>query len=92
MDSRGCPLFPKTELLERTPKIILNKSRCPVIIRRTRLDLNALEEYCTDLEKQNIVFPRVEDPVCLSYELGELSDRYMQTLLKIAPVEEEDGS
>ncbi|MCP4146135.1 MAG: helicase, partial [bacterium] len=64
----------------------------PVIIRRTRLDLNALEEYRTDLEKQNIVFPRVEDPVCLSYELGELSDRYMQTLLKIAPVEEEDGS
>lgn len=63
----------------------------PVIIRRTRLDLDELEEYREDLDKQNIVFPKVEDPVCLSYELGDLSDLYLRTLNRLLPEIEDQG-
>ncbi|MCP5102745.1 MAG: helicase, partial [bacterium] len=63
----------------------------PVIIRRTRLDLAELEEYRDDLDKQNIVFPRVEDPICLSYALGELSGLYLQTLRSLVPEAEGRG-
>ncbi len=63
----------------------------PVIIRRTRLDLQSLEEYRSDLHKQSIVFPRVEDPICLAYELGDLSELYLSTLARLSPEVEKNG-
>jgi superfamily II DNA or RNA helicase len=63
----------------------------PVIIRRTRLDLDALEEYREDLDQQNIVFPKVADPISLSYDLGHLSDLYLSTLDRIAPDDPNKG-
>ena len=63
----------------------------PVIIRRTRLDLDALEEYHEDLDKQHIVFPKIADPISLSYELGYLSDLYLRTLYRIAPEDQDKG-
>lgn len=56
----------------------------PVVIRRSRLDLDAIEEYRKDLEKQNVSFAKVEDPELLEYDLGDLSELYVETLDKIS--------
>ena len=34
----------------------------PLVIRRSRLDLYAIDEYKKDLENQKISFPKVNDP------------------------------
>ena len=62
-----------------------------VIIRRSRLDLRAITRYREDLEKQHIDFAEVEGPELLTYDLGNLSDLYFDTLLKLTKTEEEGG-
>ncbi|MDR2972662.1 MAG: phospholipase D-like domain-containing protein [Bacteroidales bacterium] len=56
----------------------------PLVIRRSRLDLDKITVYKEDLKKQNIEFPKVEDPQLLEYKLGELSDLYTSTLQRIS--------
>ncbi|MCK5319811.1 helicase [Candidatus Parcubacteria bacterium] len=56
----------------------------PVIIRRSRLDLDAIEEYKNDLAKQGFSFAKVKDPELLEYGLGDLSELYIETLNKIS--------
>jgi len=63
----------------------------PLIIRRTRLDLEAIPGYKEDLKAQEIVFPDVQDPIALEYPLGELGSLYLDTLEQIAPDSEEKG-
>lgn len=63
----------------------------PVVIRRSRLDLEAIKEYKENLIKRNISFPKVHPPELLEYELGSLSNLYKETLEKIAPADEEKG-
>jgi superfamily II DNA or RNA helicase len=60
----------------------------PLVIRRSRLDLEAIEEYWSDLKSQNISFPKVNEPELLDYDLGHLSGLYEETLEKIAPDDE----
>jgi len=55
----------------------------PVVIRRSRLDLEAIDEYKKDLKRQKIEFPVVNPPEILEYELGDLSDLYSETLDRI---------
>jgi ERCC4-related helicase len=62
----------------------------PLVIRRSRLDLEAIQEYKEDLKKQKISFPKVNDPQILDYKLGALSQLYEDTLEQISP-EEGDG-
>ncbi len=57
----------------------------PFIIRRSRLDLEEIEEYKKDLKKQNIKFPEVNPPELIDYDLGELEELYFNTLEKISP-------
>jgi len=57
----------------------------PLIIRRTRLDLIAIDSYRKDLEKQNISFPKVEAPEDSEYSLGILQEQYLKTLDDILP-------
>ncbi len=52
----------------------------PLVIRRTRLDLLAIDAYRKDLEAKGIEFAAVSDPVELDYELGVLSALYTDTL------------
>ncbi|MDR2729264.1 MAG: phospholipase D-like domain-containing protein, partial [Chitinispirillales bacterium] len=52
----------------------------PVLIRRTRVDLLKNERYKEDLEKQKIVFSDVEPPEEQEYELGAMSQLYLETL------------
>lgn len=63
----------------------------PVIIRRSRIDLELIEEYKEDLKHQKISFPKVNDPVVLEYKLGNLTELYINTFYKIAPQEEGKG-
>jgi superfamily II DNA or RNA helicase/HKD family nuclease len=63
----------------------------PLVVRRSRLDLETIEEYKKDLEQQNISFPEVQDPEELNYRLGELSELYINTLRIIAPEDESKG-
>ena len=57
----------------------------PLVIRRSRLDLAAIEEYKEDLKKHKISFPKVKEPQILDYKLGPLSKLYEDTLEKISP-------
>ncbi|MBV6477755.1 MAG: RNA polymerase-associated protein RapA [Ignavibacteria bacterium] len=61
----------------------------PLLIRRSRIDLEVIEEYKKDLKEQKISFPIVEDPKELTYELDEIKDLYWNTLEKICPSEDE---
>jgi len=57
----------------------------PLVIRRSRLDLDKIPDYKKDLKRQKIEFPHVNNPELLEYDLGELTDIYTQTLNQISP-------
>lgn len=57
----------------------------PVVIRRSRKDLEANSRYKKDLAKQHIEFPKVNDPEVLDYELGDMEEKYVKTLDTIYP-------
>lgn len=63
----------------------------PIIIRRSRLDLETIEDYKNDLKKQKISFSTVHDPEIQEYNLGDLSDLYMGTLEKIQTADKTEG-
>ncbi len=57
----------------------------PLVIRRSRLDLDGISSYKIDLKKQKIDFAVMSDPELLEYPLGELKDLYVETLNLISP-------
>lgn len=63
----------------------LRKMIEPLIIRRSRLDLEEIEEYKEDLKSRGVAFAKVKDPELLEYELGDMFGLYVDTLEKIAP-------
>jgi superfamily II DNA or RNA helicase/HKD family nuclease len=72
--------------LENEKKEIARETRRflePIVIRRSRLDLEKISRYKKDLEIQNISFPKIEGPTLLTYDLKELSELYIDTLDKI---------
>ena len=62
----------------------------PLIIRRSRLDLDAIPEYKEDLRVQDIKFSKVNPPELQDYELGDLRELYTYTLQRISR-QGEDG-
>jgi hypothetical protein len=69
----------------------LRKMIEPLIIRRSRRDLEQIDDYKKDLEIQEVSFSKVRDPELLVYDLGEHSKMYVETLEKIAHIEDEDS-
>ena len=69
----------------------IRKILYPLVIRRSRLDLDEIEEYREDLKRQNISFPKVNDPEMCEYDLEDLSELYESTLERIAPEDKEGG-
>jgi len=63
----------------------------PLMIRRSRIDLDSIKEYKEDLIAQKIEFPKVNDPEILDYELGDLSQLYQETLELVSPEDDEDA-
>ncbi|HRI45923.1 MAG TPA: helicase-related protein [Ignavibacteriaceae bacterium] len=62
----------------------------PLVIRRTRTDIENNKEYLEDLEIQGIKFPKVGDPIALYYELdGKLSELFFDTVSLITNLDEE---
>ena len=57
----------------------------PLVIRRSRLDLQAISAYKADLQAQKIDFAKMSDPELLEYPLGALKDLYLETLNLISP-------
>src|SRR3989339_522717 len=57
----------------------------PVVIRRSRIDLEEIQEYKKDLALQKISFPEVQPPELATYNLGPLSSLYRRTLEEISP-------
>lgn len=56
----------------------------PVIVRRSRIDLNEIEEYAQDLKIQGIQFPEIIGPDLVEYDLGNIRDLYLTTLDKLS--------
>jgi SNF2 family DNA or RNA helicase len=61
----------------------------PVFIRRSRLDLEAIESYREDLKLQGVELNTVLPPKSLEYDLGDHSGLYAETLEAISPENEE---
>lgn len=55
----------------------------PVIIRRSRIDLQEIKEYAYDLKMQGISFPDVIGPELVEYDLGNIRHLYVDTLDKL---------
>ena len=73
--------------LDKEKKEIARETRRflePIVIRRSRLDLEKISRYKKDLETQNISFPTIQGPTLLTYDLKELSELYIDTLSKIS--------
>ncbi|MDP3558110.1 MAG: helicase-related protein [Bacteroidota bacterium] len=62
----------------------------PLVIRRTRTDIENNKEYLDDLRSQKIIFPKVGDPIALYYDLdGDLSKLFFETVSIITGLDEE---
>ena len=55
----------------------------PLVVRRSRLDLQGIPEYANDLKQQNIQLVLPNDPIELEYDLSGLKDLYLSTLDRI---------
>jgi len=57
----------------------------PLTVRRTRTDLSENEEYAKDLKEQGVIFPAVNRPEKIFYQLDEFLDNlYDKTILYLS--------
>jgi superfamily II DNA or RNA helicase len=63
----------------------------PVVIRRSRLDLEYVTRYRKDLEAQNIKFPDIVGPELIDYDLGAHVTLYLETLQRISNPDTENS-
>lgn len=61
----------------------------PLVVRRSRLDLEQIPEYREDLKLQNVTPIIPEAPKQLGYYLGDIRELYLKTLRLISPTDEE---
>ncbi|MCC7356242.1 MAG: hypothetical protein IT410_01330 [Candidatus Doudnabacteria bacterium] len=77
----------KSDKLSNELRILVD----PVVIRRSRIDLERITRYREDLKKQNIQFSKMEDPVLHEYDLGNLTSLYVDTLGKLISDNDQNG-
>lgn len=84
---------PNGDFTKESAEIALEQRRFlePIVIRRSRLDLEYITRYKSDLQRQNISFPKVEGPELLEYDLKNLGQLYLDTLTKIGDSDSSDG-
>ena len=61
----------------------------PVMVRRSRVDLQEIDDYRKDLEKQWYEFSHVMDPKELNFSLGDIEDLYIKTLEQLVETDNE---
>jgi superfamily II DNA/RNA helicase len=62
----------------------------PLVIRRTRTDIENNKDYLDDMEDQGIKFPKVSDPIALYYQLdAQLSTLFFETVSMITGIDVE---
>ncbi|MCD4817831.1 MAG: helicase [Candidatus Cloacimonetes bacterium] len=59
----------------------------PILIRRSRIDLDKITEYKIDLKKQGFKYVFAEASIEKEYYLGDLAELYLKTLNTIYPKE-----
>lgn len=82
--------YPTEEALKAAVEYIgkdIRRIISPLVIRRSRLDLDKIPAYKKDLKKQKISFPVVEPPTLKTYRLRNLKELYVETLETISPKE-----
>lgn len=84
---------PNSDFSKESSEIAVEQRRFlePIIIRRSRLDLDYVTRYKEDLKRQNISFPQIIGPTLLEYDLGDAADLYIETLSKIDGLDASDG-
>lgn len=80
---------PDIRLVQEGVKVIYKEIRekviQPLTVRRTRSDLNEHELYKSDLDSQGIIFPDIEKPKKIFYELdAELDALYDKTMILLS--------
>ena len=61
----------------------------PIVIRRSRLDLESIDRYKKDIKLKKLEFPKRNPPKLIDYDLGEISELYSDTLEVISPKTDE---
>jgi len=75
---------PEIEAIRELYADIREKILKPITIRRTRRDLENVDQYREDLKKQGVVFPDIAKPRKREYELGdELRSLFFESLYSI---------
>jgi len=64
-------------------ELIRNKVVADITIRRTRTDLWEHEQYRQDLEEQGIIFPRIEKPRKIFYQLDPYLERLYDKTIQL---------
>ncbi len=59
-----------------------------VVVRRSRVDLDKVDEYREDLKMQWYSFPTVKDPIELKFELWNIEADYISTLERLIETDE----
>lgn len=63
----------------------------PLVIRRTRTDIENIEEYLKDLEEQGIEFPKIKGPTAVRYAFDdELSQLFYDTITYLTCMDDDD--
>ena len=75
----------KSELKDASSKIArsIRSIIGPLVIRRSRIDLQQIDAYKKDLKKQKIEIVIPQDPIELPYNLDSLKELYLKTLNRI---------
>ena len=63
----------------------------PLVIRRSRIDLQQIPEYIEDLKRQHIQLTLPNDPEELEYDLSAIKELYLDTLDRIDGSGKDDG-
>ena len=80
----------KEDQIKKETEEISSKIRhiiSPITIRRTRTDLDKIEEYKKDLQSQGVTFSEVTPPEIVSYSFNKLDDLYLNTVKYFADEE-----
>lgn len=74
------PIKKELRQLSQQMRILID----PVIVRRSRIDLQEIEEYANDLKSQRIQFPEIIGPELVEYDLGDNRELYLSTLNRLS--------